>query len=100
MENWIPVTERMPEPGSKVLITYLNSLGNRRTVCGWHAPEKYFEAASESEIAEYDEATDNYYDPAGWYESIDNWEDYSHVVVHEGQPSHWMPLPEPPNSPN
>ncbi len=32
----------------------------------------------------------------GWYECIDNWGDYTEVAIHEGEPSHWMPLPAPP----
>jgi len=32
----------------------------------------------------------------GWYECINNWDDYTEVAIHEGEPSHWMPLPAPP----
>ena len=34
----------------------------------------------------------------GWYECINNWDDYTEVAIHEGEPSHWMPLPAPPVS--
>ena len=36
----------------------------------------------------------------GWYECIDNWDDYTEVAIHEGEPTHWMPLPAPPQAPN
>ena len=29
-------------------------------------------------------------------ECINNWDDYTEVAIHEGEPSHWMPLPAPP----
>ena len=45
---------------------------------------------------EYDEAADTYYVTEGWYECIDNWDDYSSVAVTEGEVTHWMPLPQPP----
>lgn len=32
----------------------------------------------------------------GWYECIDNWDEYSQVAINEGEPTHWMPLPTPP----
>lgn len=35
----------------------------------------------------------------GWYECIDNWDDYTEVAIHEGEPSHWMPLPARPSNP-
>jgi len=45
---------------------------------------------------EYDETTDTYYWAAGWYECIDNWDDYSHVAVSEGAVTHWMQMPDAP----
>ena len=33
---------------------------------------------------------------AGWYESIDNWDEYTQVSIYQGEPTHWMPLPDPP----
>ena len=54
------------------------------------------ESDDDSEISEYDEATDCCYTPEGWYEKIDNWGDYSSVAVVEGEVTHWMPLPAPP----
>lgn len=95
---WISVDEKMPEPGKKVLLFYKNSRDNPRTILGYHAPAKFFQSCSESEIGEYCEEKDEYYDPEGWYECIDNWGEYSHVFVNEGIPTHWMPLPEQPNA--
>ena len=95
---WVPVAERMPASGAVVLACYRNTLGNwRRIRASWIAA-KTEESGSESEIGEYDDATDTYYDPEGWYEQIDNWPDYTACAVHEGEITHWMPLPAPPQS--
>jgi hypothetical protein len=44
---------------------------------------------------DYDEDEDEYYWPEGWYELIDNWEDYSAVRIHYDV-THWTPLPDGP----
>lgn len=31
-------------------------------------------------------------------ECIGNWDDYTEVAIHDGEPTHWMPLPAPPVS--
>lgn len=95
---WVPVAERMPPSGAVVLVAYRNQRGEWRRIRAQWIVAKSVEASCDSEIGEYDEATDSYYDPEGWYERINNWDDYSAVMVHEGQPSHWMHLPAPPQS--
>ncbi len=93
---WVPVTERMPASGVTVLACYTNSAGNVRRIRAEWIAAKTIESDTDSEISEYDEATDCFYDPEGWYEKIDNWGDYSSVAVVEGEVTHWMPLPAPP----
>lgn len=96
LTEWIPVSERLPDSGVVVLACYRNGLGNlRRIRANWLAA-KTAESSSDSEIGEYDEETDCFYDPEGWYERIDNWCDYTAVAVCEGDVTHWMPLPPPP----
>lgn len=95
---WVPVVERMPPPGSVVLVAYRNQLGHWRRIRAEWVPAKTQDADIEDEKAEYDEATDTHYTPEGWYERINNWDDYSSVKVHEGNPSHWTHLPPPPGS--
>lgn len=94
--TWVPVTERMPASGVTVLACYTNSAGNVRRIRAEWTAAKTIESDAESEISEYDEATDCFYDPEGWYEKIDNWMDYSSVAVVNGEVTHWMPLPAPP----
>jgi hypothetical protein len=94
--QWIPTVEQMPETGRVVLACYENHLGNVRRIRAAWVAAKTAESGWESKIGEYDEASDCYYDPEGWYEQIDNCPDYSAVAVHQGEITHWMPLPDPP----
>lgn len=36
LPRWIPVTERLPDGSKKVMATYLNSHGKRRTICAMY----------------------------------------------------------------
>ena len=94
--RWVPVSESLPESGRPVLACYRNALGSARRIRACWVAAKTEESGPESEIGEYDEATDTYYDPEGWYEQINNWDMYSAVAVHDGEITHWMPMPEPP----
>ena len=95
---WMPEAVP-PEPCMKVIATYVNSLGNRRTIMAKWIPGKTEEAHSlDDEFGEYDEATDTTYVPEGWYECINNLDDYTFVAVGEGAITHWMPLPEAPDA--
>ena len=95
---WMPEAVP-PEPCMKVIATYVNSLGNRRTIMAKWIPGKTEEAHSlDDEFGEYDEATDTTYVPEGWYECINNLGDYTFVAVSEGVITHWMPLPEAPDA--
>jgi hypothetical protein len=95
--GWVPVAERMPDHGVTVLVCYMNRAGKWRRIRAKWVAAKTSESSSESDIGEYDEAADCYYDPENWYEQIDNWPEYTACTVGEGQVTHWMPLPEPPN---
>ncbi len=95
---WVPVAERLPDSGKTVLACYRNGAGRVRRIRAVWVAAKTCEANPESEIGEYDEASDTYYDPEGWYEKIDNWDDYTAVVVYQGTVTHWMPLPPAPES--
>lgn len=93
--TWYPI-DSAPKHGKPILIFYKNSLGKNRTVKACYLDKFQEESCDSFEPADYDEETDQYYYPEGWWELIDNWEDYSMVVIHEGNPTHWTPLPPPP----
>ena len=97
MSEWISVEDELPT-SKNVLVHYKNSLGRYRIVKAFYAPQSTIESNSESDAYdEYDEEKDTYYLKQGWYECIDNWEEWSSIFIHEGEITHWMPLPEPPN---
>lgn len=96
MTGWIRVSEHLPDTGKKVIASFTNSHGKRRTICAhyiarWTTPSDNF---SDHELNhEYHEEKDEYFLCEGWYENIENWGDFSSVSVSEGDISHWMPLP-------
>ena len=97
--RWVPVAERMPDSVQTVLACYRNSHGNWRRIRAEWIADKTQESGSESDIGQYDEATDTHYNPEGWYEKIDNWDDYTAVAVHQGEVTHWMLMPPAPALP-
>lgn len=94
-QRWIPVTERLPKDDVHVLLSC--KCGAGAYVCDGFHTEKYSTPTQfyEDIDADYDEETDEYYFPEGWWEVIKNWDDYSCVAV-EDAVTHWMPLPQPP----
>ena len=85
--QWQPI-ETAPMDGQKVILFYLNRNNFRRTVMArWVTDEQAAETDADDVGLE-----------AGWYECIDNWDDYCQVCIHEGEPTHWMPLPALPES--
>lgn len=84
--QWLPISEA-PKDGRKLVLSYLNRSGKRRTVFGrWLTDEQ----AAETDGDDVGLA-------AGWYECIDNWDDFTHVAIHEGEPDFFQPLPAAPH---
>lgn len=99
--RWVSVTERLPESGVHVLascrVKYVGG-GGRSYVCDAFYSERFKEQGSteyDDVELDYDEETDEYYLPEGWWEVIRNWDEYGFVGI-EDFVTHWMPLPEPP----
>lgn len=86
--EWRPI-ETAPRDGRKIMLWYLNGNHKPRTVMGKWLSE---------EDAVYTDI-DGVGLEAGWYECIDNWDDYTEVSIHQGEPTHWKPLPTPPEAP-
>jgi hypothetical protein len=99
----VAVSERLPEPNRKVLAYYFNALGKGRTICAIWVPAKSRSDdldLTDDDFREYDEESDKYYWPEGWYEAIENWDDYGWIRVNEGEPVYWQPLPKWPDHPS
>jgi hypothetical protein len=96
-DDWIKCADRMPEPGVPVLITFKNEFGKMRTLRAEWSDGKSREISYDAEIddAIYDEETDTYWCPEGWFES--NEYEEVHWAVVGVVVTHWMPLPEPPD---
>ena len=103
MDSWIPVAQALPDTTKKVLAAYLNKLGNRRIViANWvQARTQKSELGDEElSITEYDESSDEFFLKEGWYECVENCEEYSMWWIYEGEVTHWMPLPPSPSEEN
>lgn len=100
--QWVPVSERLPDSGVHVLVCCeIRSAGTvyGQYVCDGYYAKRYTEQTwnNSGDIAcEYREEDDNFYLLEGWYEIIKNWDDYNSVVIADFV-THWRPLPKPQN---
>lgn len=100
--SWVAVSlETRPPSGKKVLATYRNANGYRRRVCAeWIAAGAHEADADEGDSLDlvYDEARDLYTYPEGWYEVVENWDEFRLVMIsgggNGGEVTHWRELPE------
>lgn len=89
MAGWISVDERLPEPGNPVLL----DIGKKYPIRAlWAAKNTVRVGTDVDDWGEYDEETDEYYCPEGWYE----WNEHEevHWAVSE-TPRAWRELPQP-----
>lgn len=100
VQEWIPVTERLPEPETEVWI--LAKCGNRHIITNgmYEDGSKTTEGSDwwwqETDGLEYDEEKDVYLIPKGWweYKHYNGDDEYNHAI--DDPVTHWMPLPTPP----
>jgi hypothetical protein len=99
--GWISVDERLPESGVPCLlccdIKRIDGT-HRQYVCDGYHVERWKEGCPNYGgdcAVEYNEEDDEFYLCEGWYEVINNWDDYNSIGINDTV-THWMPLPEPP----
>lgn len=86
--GWIALPGALPEPGVPVLL----DIGEKYPIRAMWAAKHTLEVGMEDDsgFGEYDEATDTYYCPEGWYEWNEHEE--THWAV-DKTPRAWAPLP-------
>lgn len=90
--NWEPIATA--PKNRKVLVHYLNPLGNSRIVMACCYGEKCLPMDfDDDEGGIYDEDSGETFAPAGWYEEHEHDDPLRPV---DGEPTHWHPLPAPP----
>jgi protein-tyrosine phosphatase len=104
--DWIPVSERLPENNTKVQVTGVRySEYTKKNIyvrfnakyIGKHSikVDDMWSYCECDDLQVYDEDEDEYYVKEGWYETIENWDDYTEVYVNDYKVIAWQPLPEP-----
>ena len=93
-DGWLPI-ESAPK-GRTVLVYYKNNNGKGRIIRARYVEKYTEEETGESDLqCDYSEEKDCYYWPEGWYEEIENYEEYGSVKFKQNI-THWMPLPAAP----
>jgi hypothetical protein len=83
-----------------ILVHYKNEQGLHRIVKAIYIPRFSVESHPESDVGieEYDEENDRFTYLEGWYEVIDNWDEYGFIRFEPGhEPDAWQYMPEIPN---
>lgn len=93
LQRWNEVIDG-EEPERKVLVFYRNDFLKNRIVIAKYIG-KFQEEQTDSDLieyADYCEEKDAYFVPEGWYEVIDNWDEYSSVKISH-RVTHFQSLP-------
>lgn len=104
--GWIPVSERLPDNNTKVQVTGVRySEYTKENIyvrfnakyIGKHSikVDDMWSYCEDYTWNDYVEEEDEYYVNEGWYETIENWDDYTEVYVNDYKVIAWQPLPEP-----
>ena len=99
MQKWIPVTERLPEIETEVLILARHVNRNVITTGMYEDGRMNTEDSDwwwETDGFEYDEELDAHIIPEGWWEYKHYIDDDANNYAIDGVVTHWMSLPAPP----
>lgn len=97
--DWTETKTELPESGVPVIIASRNGAGKPRRLRAMYAAPLTLplHMDCDDDNADYDEASDEYYCPEGWYEN-NEYDEINWRV--EGTVTHWMPLPALPDGYN
>lgn len=100
-QQWIPVTERLPDDNREVEITCeIRRFDGKKYRYTCHASYVHRYSIESTDHCnwdfcdEYNEEEDKYYVLSGWYERVHNWDDYSYCAIEDFVIA-WRELPEP-----
>lgn len=97
--EWYDIASKgLPESGVNVLAAYVNCAGKWQVVKALWVAKNSEIASTEDENSEYDEEKDDYFIPEGWYECVNNWDEYASFKITEGAVTHWRLLPNAPTA--
>ena len=95
--KWESVDTLLPVDDRKVIATYVNELGKRRTIMAMYVRSFEMEANPEDEIdIDWSEDEEMCYLKAGWYERVENWPEWGFCPVLDGRIDYWCRLPKMP----
>ncbi len=97
IKEWIDVKNRLPKSGVPVIVFVVVGDKTRR-LRALYAARHTLELGDDQEPWGddcYDEETDTYFCPEGWYEYNEFEDTHWHI---DGTVTHWMPLPDPPTT--
>lgn len=103
-DRWVPVSERLPDNNTKVQVTGVRySEYTKKNIyvrfnakyIGKHSikVDDMWSYCEDYTWNDYVEEEDEYYVKEGWYETIENWDDYTEVYVNDYKVIAWQPLP-------
>ena len=97
MSEWTRIEDGLPKSGDFVLASTCSARGYRQTIRAMYARDRDLPCNAEHSdgFGIYDETSDEFYCPEGWYE-VNSFEEV-HWAVDEPV-THWMTLPDPPAS--
>ena len=91
--KWINVKNRLPRDGKSVLVSSRKGI---MFTAKYYSADKHECFHDEECDCVYNEEKDMYLMQAGWYENQWNWGDYVAIACYDFTPTHWKPLPKPP----
>ena len=99
--TWIDIKEKKPENGKNILVFYKDDNFKHDVVLiAAYFGQYELEAASDAfgDDLEYNNDTDEYFAPAGWYEYSEHNGDYCYIYFSGINITHWMEIPFPKNN--